>query len=223
MNGLKVLENNGWSQSGGPGVVLSSRVVSQPTFTAPGVSTVLTFTLVVTDARGLASAPAQTVVTVHDTGITTLSASNDSPTTLGQATALTATAGGSNIGYVWSFGDGGSPVSGALVTHTYGLAGHYTATVTATNSVSRKIARRRSGNGCDSVSDRANSGLSNARIPDPARTPVRLPNPDAGRGSLVKSRVSNVRYVRGSATNTPNIQPRRRTSTVAFAEWAKPR
>ncbi|MFN8597342.1 MAG: PKD domain-containing protein [Anaerolineae bacterium] len=92
----------------------------------------------VTDARGLAAG--QTVVTVHDTAITALSASNNSPTVLGQATAFTATASGSNIGYEWAFGDGSGPVSGAMATHTYGLAGHYTATVTATNSVSVVVA-----------------------------------------------------------------------------------
>ncbi|MFN8597343.1 MAG: hypothetical protein U0559_14325 [Anaerolineae bacterium] len=54
----------GWSQSGGPAVTLSSRTASQPTFSAPGVSTILTFTLVVTDARGLASAPAQVGILV---------------------------------------------------------------------------------------------------------------------------------------------------------------
>ena len=77
---------------------------------------------------------------VRDTAITALSGSNNSPTVLGQATAFTATASGSNIGYEWNFGDGSSPVSGATANHTYGLAGHYTATVTATNSISVVVA-----------------------------------------------------------------------------------
>ena len=54
-----------WTQTGGSSpVVLSSATISQPTFTAPGSATVLTFTLVVTDSLGLGSAPDTVVVTV---------------------------------------------------------------------------------------------------------------------------------------------------------------
>jgi hypothetical protein len=58
-----------WTQTGGAPVVLSSAVISRPTFTAPGVITntsLLTFTLMVTDSFGLSgAAPAQTAVTVE--------------------------------------------------------------------------------------------------------------------------------------------------------------
>ncbi len=54
----------GWRQTGGTAVTLSSATISQPTFTAPGSATVLTFTLVVTDSLGLGSAPDTVVVTV---------------------------------------------------------------------------------------------------------------------------------------------------------------
>jgi hypothetical protein len=54
----------GWKQAGGPTVILSSAVISRPTFTAPAAPTVLTFTLTVTDSLGLASAPDEAVVTV---------------------------------------------------------------------------------------------------------------------------------------------------------------
>jgi hypothetical protein len=57
----------GWTQSGGPAVLLSSPAVSQPTFLAPGGPAVLTFTLVVTDALGLLSAPDAVVITVTAT------------------------------------------------------------------------------------------------------------------------------------------------------------
>ncbi len=64
---------------------------------------------------------------------TGLKASNDSPTVLGDMTTLTATVmGGLNVTYQWDFGDGQTG-SGALVTHTFASAGHYTALVTATN------------------------------------------------------------------------------------------
>ncbi|RLC65169.1 MAG: hypothetical protein DRI48_06995, partial [Chloroflexi bacterium] len=61
----------GWRQTGGaPAVVLSSAVVSRPTFTAPGTPTRLTFTLTVTDALGMGSAPDAVVVTIGERPIT---------------------------------------------------------------------------------------------------------------------------------------------------------
>lgn len=67
--------------------------------------------------------------------ISGLSATNDSPTVLGQATTFTATvSSGSGVSYNWNFGDQTSG-SGAVVTHTYAAAGNYTAIVTATNQL----------------------------------------------------------------------------------------
>jgi uncharacterized repeat protein (TIGR01451 family) len=55
-----------WTQTGGtPPVLLSSSVISRPTFTAPGAPTVLTFTLTVTDTGGLADADT-VVITVTE-------------------------------------------------------------------------------------------------------------------------------------------------------------
>jgi uncharacterized repeat protein (TIGR01451 family) len=87
--------------------------------------------------NGSASAVLNQVVT--DTPITGLSAVNDSPTTLGQATFFTATATGSNIVYTWDFGDGHTG-SGATASNTYAAVGVYTARVTATNGVSQVVA-----------------------------------------------------------------------------------
>jgi hypothetical protein len=57
----------GWTQTGGPAVTLSSATAVSPTFTAPGTSTILTFTLRVTDAYGLAASAAdEVVITVKD-------------------------------------------------------------------------------------------------------------------------------------------------------------
>jgi hypothetical protein len=56
-----------WAQTGGETVILNSTTISQPVFTAPDTVTQtlpLTFTLVVTDHLGFASAPAQVVITV---------------------------------------------------------------------------------------------------------------------------------------------------------------
>lgn len=70
-----------------------------------------------------------------DTPILSLTASNDSPTTLGDLTTLTAaTSGGMNVSYQWNLGDG-TLGEGEVITHLYPTAGVYTAVVTATNSV----------------------------------------------------------------------------------------
>jgi len=56
----------GWTQTGGTPVVLSSDIISQPTFTAPNVAeqTILTFTLAVTNSIGQVSPPDGVMVTV---------------------------------------------------------------------------------------------------------------------------------------------------------------
>jgi PKD repeat protein len=127
----------GWTQIGGSPVVLSSAVISRPTFTAPSVPTVLTFTLNVTDAHGLRNLTSDAVViSVGDVPIIGLSAANSSPTPLTEVTHLTATiSAGSNDAYEWNFGDG-ALAHGVIVSHTYAMIGYYTALVTATNSTS---------------------------------------------------------------------------------------
>jgi PKD repeat protein len=68
--------------------------------------------------------------------IASLSAHNDSPTTLGHATTLSATVGaGDSVTYTWNLGDGAAS-QGQVITHTYSALGFYTAIVTASNSVS---------------------------------------------------------------------------------------
>jgi len=82
-----------------------------------------------------AGAQASTTITFTEVPIAGLVASNDSPTELGSATAITATiTAGSNVTYIWAFGDGNIG-SGAVVTYTYPDVGGYTAIVTASNSV----------------------------------------------------------------------------------------
>ena len=126
----------GWQQTGGPTVALSNPAAVQPTFTAPATPAVLTFTLQVTDALGMPCAvPDVVVITVIDRAIGGLQAFNDSPTMLGNPTALWATVvTGTNVTYQWAFGDGQGG-NGISVTHTYVAQGLYTAIVTATNSV----------------------------------------------------------------------------------------
>lgn len=69
-----------------------------------------------------------------------LTAVNDSPTPLGDVTALTATiTNGTNVQYTWNFGDGLTG-SGAAPVHTYSAPGIYTAVVTASNAVNMATA-----------------------------------------------------------------------------------
>jgi N-acetylneuraminic acid mutarotase len=75
------------------------------------------------------------VISITDQPIEALTASNDSPSVLGEVTTFTATiTSGTNVIFTWDFGDD-SYGSGETITHTYTIAGVYTATITATNSV----------------------------------------------------------------------------------------
>ncbi len=99
-------------------------------YTTPG-----NYVATVTARNLFGAVSATSPVTITDAPVTGLSAANDSPTTLGQPTAFTATiTGGGNVSYAWAFGDGTSG-SGANATHTYGAVGTYTAIVTASNGV----------------------------------------------------------------------------------------
>jgi hypothetical protein len=93
------------------------------------------YTAVVTATNNNNSATTTTMVEITDVPIDGLSATNDSPTLLGDTTTFTATVtGGTSIVYTWDFGDGGT-ATGAVVTHVYATAGNFPATVTATNSL----------------------------------------------------------------------------------------
>jgi predicted outer membrane repeat protein len=90
--------------------------------------------ITLTASNGLATVSTGHLITITDEPISGLLAHNDSPTELGYPTTLSATvASGTNITFIWDFGDGGS-ASGAVVAHTYAEEGVYTTLVTATNS-----------------------------------------------------------------------------------------
>ncbi len=92
-----------------------------------------TATVTASNAVSFMTATAAALVEEPISGLT---AENDSPTALGQATTLTATVdSGSNVVYEWSLGDG-SIGSGAILAHGYATSGLYTAVVTAGNAVS---------------------------------------------------------------------------------------
>ena len=70
---------------------------------------------------------------VSEIPITTLGAVTDGPTSLGEATTLTATIeAGSNVSYTWDFGNG-TLSSGTVVSHAYPAVGFYSIVLTATN------------------------------------------------------------------------------------------
>ena len=98
--------------------------------------------VVTSTAQGAAPIVTYTLTNI-DAAISGLTAFNDSPTQLSNATHLTTTiTTGSNVTYTWDFGDS-TPTAvdaGASVTHTYTSLGTYTATVTATNSLGNEIA-----------------------------------------------------------------------------------
>jgi PKD repeat protein len=130
-----------WSQLSGPVVALTGANTAAPSFTAPGAPATLQFSLLVTDARGLAASGSSIVtVIVANTTISGLSATSDTPATVGVATRFTATIGaGSSVTYTWRFGDGVT-ATGPAVSHVYTSAGRYTATVTAINSLGGAVA-----------------------------------------------------------------------------------
>jgi PKD repeat protein len=116
----------------GDGNVTANGATASHTYAAIGVYSVL-----ITATNSMSNITATTRVTITEVPISNLAAYNSSPTALGISTAFTATVGsGSNVVYLWNFGDGSATASGVNVTHTYGAVGVYTASITATNSVS---------------------------------------------------------------------------------------
>ncbi len=94
-----------------------------------------TYAITVTASNFGGSVSDTHVFSLTDQPIEGLTASNDSPTLLGEVTTLTGTiTSGTNVIFTWDFGDDLNG-SGGTITHTYTIPGVYTATVTATNSV----------------------------------------------------------------------------------------
>jgi uncharacterized repeat protein (TIGR01451 family) len=128
-----------------PGLTAGS---SWPIFivAVPNSAGIITNTASVTGADPVIIDPDPTNNTVTETTeivnipISGLTVSNDSPTALGMTTTLTASiTAGSGVSYTWDFGDGDNG-TGANTGHIYAAPGIYTATVTATNSVSTATA-----------------------------------------------------------------------------------
>ncbi len=78
---------------------------------------------------------ATTEVTVTDEAIAGLRAQNSSPAAVKEVITFTAhITAGTNVSYIWHFGDGGRAV-GRIVNHVYTQAGRYTARVVVNNSI----------------------------------------------------------------------------------------
>lgn len=102
-------------------------------------STTGDFNVKVKAKNSVSEVEATTKVTIIDQHISGLLAQNNGPKQVGEQVTLWAIKNtGSNVTYTWNFGDGTNPVSGLdlwTVIHSYnGLAGIYTATVTASNT-----------------------------------------------------------------------------------------
>ena len=111
-----------------------SGAVVTHTYETPGI-----YTATVTASNSISEGDADTIATVEE-AIAGLFAYNDSPTTLGSTTNFSATVtAGTNVSYAWDFGDE-TFGSEAVVSHTYETPGIYTATVTASNSISTEMA-----------------------------------------------------------------------------------
>ncbi len=115
----------------GDGAVGTGQTISH-TYGAIGI-----YTATVTASNSFNSEAATTVVTIAEgpSAINGLTASSSSPTPLGNPTFFAASiTAGSNVTYAWSFGDGAIG-TGKTISHTYDIAGVYTAKVTASNSL----------------------------------------------------------------------------------------
>ncbi len=90
------------------------------------------YTAVVTASNSLDQVTATTTVLVGEL-VAGLTAANNSPTRLNNATQFTATVtAGEPVSYTWNFGDGITE-TGSVVAHTYSAIGDYMAVVTASN------------------------------------------------------------------------------------------
>jgi PKD repeat protein len=120
----------------GDGITTTGQTISHQ-YPATG-----TYTAIVTADNPLNSPlSGSVVVTITDVPLQGLTVTNSSPVRPGQPVTLSAgVLTGTPASYAWAFGDGGSGV-GNMVTHTYGIPGLYTATVTATNASNSLTAR----------------------------------------------------------------------------------
>jgi uncharacterized repeat protein (TIGR01451 family) len=106
-----------------------SGITTSHTYLDPGL-----FRVVVTATNEAGWITATTWVSISETPVFGLTASNDSPNHLGEPTTLQASIiRGSYVSYTWAFGDGAYG-AGQTLTHTYPSSGIYTAVVTAANS-----------------------------------------------------------------------------------------
>jgi CSLREA domain-containing protein/uncharacterized repeat protein (TIGR01451 family) len=103
------------------------------TFVVTAAQTITNDDYRVSASGGYSATGKAAVVTIVAEPISGLNATNDSPTMIGDTTALTATiASGSDVDFMWSFGDGATD-SGPTTSHLYVDVGQYTAVVTASN------------------------------------------------------------------------------------------
>ncbi len=100
-------------------------------------STVGSYTVVVTTSNSINSQTATKTVVVQDVP-SVASFTTSSPDVFGDITSFTNTSTGSNLSYVWNFGDGSISITESP-THTYAAIGTYTVYLTTTNSLGSDV------------------------------------------------------------------------------------
>jgi PKD repeat protein len=100
---------------------------------AYGVVGVYTVTLTASNGYGSDSYAATVEIMADPALIPEASFSSSSPDELGEATAFTNSSTGPDLSYEWDFGDSSPVVTEENPNHTYGAAGVYTVTLTASN------------------------------------------------------------------------------------------
>ena len=116
----------------GDGTTGSGPVVNY-IYPAPGV-----FTAVVTGSNLTSVDSATATVTILDV-FPAAAFTSSSPDDLGQSTSFTNTSSGTNLTFVWDFGDGSTLLTTPNPTHTYPAIGDYTVTLTVSNGVGSDV------------------------------------------------------------------------------------
>lgn len=122
----------------------SSALNPSHTYTTPGVYTV---TLTVDGPENSHSITKTNYITLTDTPITEVEIEQETPggseqPVIGETIYFSASAGGSNVQYLWDFGDEvgvAATASGQYVQHSYDAAGDYTVTLTARNGADEEV------------------------------------------------------------------------------------
>jgi len=121
-----------WNFGDGSPVLTSTTPMH--TFAAVG-----TYTVVLTATNSLGSDVYSDTVEIIALQPPNASFQSSSPDLLGETTVFTNTSSGSNLSFTWNFGDGSPALTDTNPVHTFGAAGVYTVTLTASNALGSDV------------------------------------------------------------------------------------